>query len=117
MANCRCCNATIKARSHRRRKRASPRRRRSRRYAVPGQRLLLFHDLSADLANGGVLIAGATAATDRADQLAAFDQRKSAGTCDQGGIERAYIGMAGFVDVVERTRLAAKARRGAGLAD
>jgi hypothetical protein len=33
---------------------------------------ILLHDLSADLANRRVLIAGATAATDRADQLAAL---------------------------------------------
>jgi len=33
---------------------------------------VLFHDLSADLANRRVLIAGAAAATDRADQLAAL---------------------------------------------
>ena len=39
----------------------------------------LFHDLGADLANDGVLIAGAAAATYPANQLAAFDQRKSTG--------------------------------------
>jgi hypothetical protein len=34
---------------------------------------------------GGVLVAGATAATHRADQLAVFDKGKSAGTRDQAG--------------------------------
>jgi len=49
------------------------------------KRLHLFHDVSAGLAGGGNLIAGATAATDRADQLAAFDKGKSTGTHDQVG--------------------------------
>jgi hypothetical protein len=76
----------------------------------------LFHDVGASLANGGVLIAGAAAASDRTDHLAAFDKGKAAGTGDQTRIERAYIGMAGFKYVVERSGLAAMARRGAGLA-
>src|SRR5450631_1434665 len=79
--------------------------------------VLFIHDLGADLANGGVLVASAAAATDRADQLAAFDQRKPAGARDQRRIKRAHIAMAGFKGVVEQPRLPAKARRGAGLAD
>src|SRR5665647_268517 len=57
-----------------------------------GDRAVLFHNLGAGLADGSILVAGATAATDRADQLAAFDQRKSAGTRNEGGIERGDIG-------------------------
>jgi hypothetical protein len=47
------------------------------------------------------LIAGAAAATHRADQFAAFDQRKSAGARDQGRIERTGISVAGFIGIVE----------------
>src|ERR1700704_1740971 len=76
----------------------------------------LFHDLGADLADRGVLVAGAATATDRADQLAAFDKRKSSGTRDQGGIEGREIGMAGFISIVEQTGFAAEARCGPRLA-
>src|SRR5258708_23122452 len=76
---------------------------------------VLFHALSTRLANGGILIAGATAAADRADQLSVFDKRKSTGARDQSGIERGYIGMSGFIGVVKHPRLPAKACRGASL--
>src|SRR5207237_4375794 len=79
-------------------------------------RTVLLHRVGASLAHGGILIASAAAAADCTNQLAALDQRKSAGTRDQGGIERADIGMASFECVVERTRFAAEAGRGAGLA-
>jgi hypothetical protein len=46
------------------------------------------------------LIAGTVTATDRADQLATFDQRKSTGTRDQGRIKRRDIAMAGLKRVV-----------------
>jgi hypothetical protein len=44
--------------------------------------MLLFYDFSANLADRGVLVASAAAATHRADQLAVFDKRKSARACD-----------------------------------
>src|SRR6267378_2415144 len=84
--------------------------------AAATRKAALFHDLSAGLADDSVLITGAAAATDRADQLAALDQRKSTRTRDQSGIERAYVGMAGFKRVVEQTGFAAEACRGASLA-
>src|SRR5205823_14528179 len=66
--------------------------RQPRRQNAPGRgRAMLLHDVGAGLANSGVLIARAAAAPDRADQLAAFDQRKSAGACDQGRIECGHI--------------------------
>jgi hypothetical protein len=42
----------------------------------------LFHKIRASLAGGSVLIARTTAATDGADQLAAFDERPAAGRGD-----------------------------------
>src|ERR1700722_14299813 len=77
---------------------------------------LLVDDVGADLANRGILIAGAAAATHRTDQLAVFDQRKSAGACAQAWIERAGIGVTGFISVVEQPGFTTEARRGAGLA-
>jgi hypothetical protein len=50
----------------------------------------LFHDVSAGLADGGILVAGAATAAERADQLAALDQRKPSGARDQRGIKRPY---------------------------
>jgi hypothetical protein len=74
-------------------------------------------DVRTDLANRGVLIARASAATDRADQLAAFDQRESARACDQRRIERRDIAVAGFKRIVEQAGLAPEPRCRAGLAD
>src|SRR5580658_8492975 len=68
----RCCNAAIE-----RNWAITPVPRIISRRGAGAESTILLHDLSADLANRRVLIAGATAATDRADQLAAFDQRKS----------------------------------------
>src|ERR1700744_3777428 len=56
--------------------RRQERRRRRDRTAV------LFYEISADLAGSRVLIACTAAATDRTDQLAVFDERKSARACD-----------------------------------
>ena len=75
-----------------------------------------IHHIRANLADGGVLVAGASAAADRADQFAALDQRKPAGARDQGRIERTDIAMSGFIHVIERARLPAETRRGASLA-
>jgi hypothetical protein len=63
--------------------------------------LLPVHDIRANLAHRGVLIAGAAAAAHRADQLAAFDQGETAGVRDQAGLERGDIGMTGFIGVIE----------------
>src|ERR1700712_802094 len=71
---------------------------------------LLFQGVGAGLARRGILIAGAAAAADRTDQLAAVDNRKSAGARDQAWIERGDIGMAGFERVIEPPGLAPKAR-------
>src|ERR1700754_662122 len=54
---------------------------------------VLFYNIGADLADRRVLISGATAATHRTDQLAVFHKRKSTRACDQGGVERAGIGV------------------------
>ena len=43
---------------------------------------VLFNDIGADLADRRVLVAGTTAATDRANQLAIFHKRKPTGACD-----------------------------------
>ena len=56
----------------------------------------LFHEIGTDLADQGVLIAGAAAATDGADDLAAFDKRNSAGARDERRIERGDIAVAGL---------------------
>ena len=88
-----------------------------RRRARRAENVALFHDLGANLANRGILIAGAAAAAHRADQLAAFDQRKSAGARDQRRIERGDIGVTGFIGIEEHAGFPAEARRGAGLAD
>ena len=49
----------------------------------------------ADLANRGILIAGAAAAAHRANHFAAFDQEESRRGSDQGRIERTGIDLAG----------------------
>ena len=43
---------------------------------------VLFNDIGADLADRRVLVAGTAAATDRANQLAIFHERKSTGACN-----------------------------------
>ena len=63
------------------------------------------------------LVAGATAAADGADQLAAFDQRKAAGARDQGWVERGDVTVAGFENIIEQTRFTPEARRRTGLVD
>src|SRR5438094_92692 len=82
--------------------------------AGPWSRAGLFHQIGPDLACGGILIAGTTAAADRADQLAAFDQRNAAGRGDERRIDRRNVGMASLEGVVENARLTTEARRGAG---
>src|SRR5438270_12901433 len=76
----------------------------------------LLDRIGAELADRGTLIAGAAAAPDRADQLAAFDQGKAARRRDEGRIERSDIWMASFIGVVERLRGAPIASRRTGLA-
>ena len=65
-------------------------------HRVPDTRLALIHNIGAHLAHHRVLVAGAAAAADGADQLAAFDQRESARIGDQRRIARADIGVAGL---------------------
>src|ERR1700676_2514168 len=76
----------------------------------------LFHQVGASLAGGSILIARTTAATDGADQLAAFDQRPAAGRGDKRRIERRHVGMASLEGVVESARLTTVARCSAGFA-
>src|SRR6185295_6419255 len=61
----------------------------------PGQ-VILLHQIGAHLADQGVLIAGAAAAADGADQLAGVEQREAAGAGDQRRIERRDIRMTGL---------------------
>src|SRR5690242_19728239 len=76
--------------------------------------LPLFYEIGADLADHRVLVAGAAAATDPADDLAAFDKRNSARARDQRRIERANIAMAGLKGIEEQACFATVARRRAG---
>src|SRR5213594_4205054 len=76
----------------------------------------LLHEIGARLAGSGVLIAGAAAATDRADQLAALDQRQAAGRSDHRRIDRGDVGMTGFEGVVVNACFTTMARCRPGLA-
>src|SRR6478736_7198056 len=78
---------------------------------VDGSRAILLDRVSADLANQRILVAGSAAAADRTYQLAAFNQWKTAGRCDETRIEGPDIGMAGFVHVVPHLGRPPVARR------
>src|SRR5271168_1786034 len=54
----------------------------------------LLHRIRGGLAGDRVLFAGAAAAADRADQLAAFNQRESARARHQSRIERGDVAVA-----------------------
>src|SRR4051794_18401945 len=99
---CRCCAAAIANEAD-----TNARGRRSQCWpaapTVPVTASGLLFDFSAALAARGILVAGPATAAYRADQLAAFDEWKSAGACDQRGIECRHVGMAGLVGIIKQT--------------
>src|ERR1700687_1995394 len=66
----------------------------------------LFDGCGADLASDFILRAGATRAADRADQLAAFDQRNAASRADDA-VEGEEVSVAALDSVLENLAFAA----------